>query len=157
MAINQALVPSFVSVVYDSLELVFVDAKFSFNYDNNSGYIETMTTSGKRNYILRKGVSVSQYGDIYMVLAKTPDNKQDESIKFLKDKLKENSKLENPADYCKPIIITAKDPGDEQFMSVSFNGYIAEFKNIPSKDGIDFINYLASFVIFDDLSVKIEN
>ena len=42
-------------------------------------------------------------------------------------------------------------------MSVSFNGYIAEFKNIPSKDGIDFINYLASFVIFDDLSVKIEN
>ncbi len=157
MAINQALVPSFVSVSYDSFELVFVDAKFSFNYDNNSGYLESMTTSGKRNYLLRKGVSITQYGDIYMVLSKTPDKKQDDSIKFLRDKLKEISKLENPNDYCKPIVITAKDPGEEQFFSVSFSGYVAEFKNIPSKDGIDFINYLASFVIFDDLSVKIAN
>jgi len=155
MPIEQSLEAASISLVYDTTEVPMVDASFSLNYDNNSTYIETMTTTGKRIHLLNKGISVKQYGNIYTILAKTADKKQDETIKFLKDKLKEISKLENPSDYCKPIVITAKESGGEQFLSTSFSGYIAELKIIPSDDGIGFIKYMANFVIFDDLSIKI--
>lgn len=154
---DQSLEAGSISVNYDTFELKIIDANFSLNYDNNCSYTEAMTTTGKRSYLLRKGISVKQYGNIYTILSKTSDKKHDESITFLKNELKTISKLEDPSKYCKAIVVTAKESGDEQFFSMSFNGFIAELKMIPSDDGIGFINYMANFVIFDDLSIKIGN
>jgi len=157
MAAEQTLVPAFISVTYDGTELNIVDAKFSLQYNNSTNYEENMTSSGKKGYLLRKGVSIEQEGDIYVVLTKSSDGKNDESIKFLENRIKEIAKSEKPNDYSKPVVLTCKDPGEEQFLSVSFNGYIKELKMYPSKNGNGFTDYVAEFEIFDPLSIKIEN
>ena len=38
MAIEQALVPAYISVTYDKTELNIVDAKLSLQYKNNTQY-----------------------------------------------------------------------------------------------------------------------
>jgi len=157
MAAEQTLVPAFISVTYDGTELNIVDAKFSLQYNNSTNYEENMTSAGKKGYLLRKGVSIEQEGDIYVVLTKSSDGKNDESIKFLENRIKEIAKSEKPDDYSKPVVLTCKDPGEEQFLSVSFNGYIKELKMYPSKNGNGFTDYVAEFEIFDPLSIKIEN
>jgi hypothetical protein len=157
MAAEQTLVPAFISVTYDGTELNIVDAKFSLQYNNSTNYEENMTSAGKKGYLLRKGVSIEQEGDIYVVLTKSSDGKNDESIKFLENKLKDIAKSEKPEDYSKPVVLTCKDPGEEQFLSVSFNGYLKELKMYPSKNGNGFTDYVAEFEIFDPLSIKIEN
>ena len=120
METQQTLVPAFISVTYDGTELNIVDAKFSLQYKNNSNYEENMTPAGKKGYLLRKGVSVEQEGDIYVVLTKSSDGKNDESIKFLEDKIKEISKSEKPDQYSKPVVLTCKDPGEEQFLTTHY-------------------------------------
>jgi len=157
MPAEQTLVPAFISVTYDGTELNIVDAKFSLQYNNSTNYEENMTSAGKKGYLLRKGVSIEQEGDIYVVLTKSSDGKNDESIKFLENKLKDIAKSEKPEDYSKPVVLTCKDPGEEQFLSVSFNGYLKELKMYPSKNGNGFTDYVAEFEIFDPLSIKIEN
>jgi hypothetical protein len=157
MPAEQTLVPAFISVTYDGTELNIVDAKFSLQYNNSTNYEENMTSSGKKGYLLRKGVSIEQEGDIYVVLTKSSDGKNDESIKFLENRIKEIAKSEKPDDYSKPVVLTCKDPGEEQFLSVSFNGYIKELKMYPSKNCNGFTDYVAEFEIFDPLSIKIEN
>ena len=154
---EQTLVPAFISVTYDGTELNIVDAKFSLQYNNSTKYEENMTPAGKKGYLLRKGVSVEQEGDIYVVITKSSDGKNDQSITNLQDKLKQIATSEKPEDYSKPVVLTCKDPGEEQFLSVSFNGYIKELKIYPSKDGNGFTDYVAEFEIFDPLSIKIEN
>ena len=157
MAAEQTLVPAFITVTYDGTELNIVDAKFSLQYNNCTNYEENMTPAGKKGYLLRKGVSIEQEGDIYVVLTKSSERKNDESIKFLENRIKEIAKSEKPNDYSKPVVLTCKDPGEEQFLSVSFNGYIKELKMYPSKNGNGFTDYVAEFEIFDPLSIKIEN
>jgi hypothetical protein len=92
MAAEQTLVPAFITVTYDGTELNIVDAKFSLQYNNCTNYEENMTPAGKKGYLLRKGVSIEQEGDIYVVLTKSSDGKNDESIKFLENKIKEIAK-----------------------------------------------------------------
>jgi hypothetical protein len=157
MAIEQALVPAYISVTYDKTELNIVDAKLSLQYKNNTQYEENMTPAGKKGYLLRKGVSVEQEGDIYVIITKTSDGKNDQTITFLEKKMTDISKSENPKDYSNAIVITCKDPGEEQFLSVSFNGYLKELKMVPSKNGNGFTDYVAEFTVYDPLSIKIEN
>ena len=157
MAIEQTLVPAYISVTYDKTELNIVDAKLSLQYKNNTQYEENMTPAGKKGYLLRKGVSVEQEGDIYVVITKTSDGKNDQTITFLENKMTDISKSEKPDDYSKAIVITCKDPGEEQFLSVSFNGYLKELKMIPSKNGNGFTDYVAEFTVYDPLSIKIAN
>jgi hypothetical protein len=157
MAIDQTLVTAFVSITYDGTELNIVDAKLSLHYDNNTKYEESMTSTGKKGYLLRKGISVTQEGDIFVTITKTGDGKQDDTIKFLETKLQEISKSEKPDDYSKALVITSKDPGEQQFLSVSFNGYLKELRVTPSKEGNAFTDYIAEFEIFDPLSIKISN
>ena len=157
MAIEQALVPAYISVTYDRTELNIVDAKLSLQYKNNTQYEENMTPAGKKGYLLRKGVSVEQEGDIYVVISKTSDGKNDQTITYLEKKMSDISKSENPKDYSKAIVITCKDPGEVQFLSVSFNGYLKELKMVPSKNGNGFTDYIAEFTVYDPLSIKIAN
>ena len=116
-----------------------------------------MTPAGKKGYLLRKGVSVEQEGDIYVVITKTSDGKNDKTTTYLEKKMTEISKSENPKDYSKAVVITCKDPGEVQFLSVSFNGYLKELKMIPSKNGNGFTDYVAEFTVYDPLSIKIAN
>jgi len=157
MAINQTLVPAFISITYDGTELNIVDAKLSMHYDNGTKYEESMTASGKKGYLLRKGVSVEQEGDIFITITKTGDGKQDDTIKFLEKKLQEIEKFEKPDDYSKAVVVVCKDPGEQQFLNFSFNGYLKELSLTPSKEGNAFTDYLAEFEIFDPLTIKISN
>ena len=157
MAIEQTLVPAYISVTYDKTELNIVDAKLSLQYKNNTQYEENMTPAGKKGYLLRKGVSVEQEGDIYVVITKTSDGKNDKTIEYLEKKMTDISKSENPKDYSKAVVITCKDPGEVQFLSVSFSGYIKELKMVPSKNGNGFTDYVAEFTVYDPLSIKIAN
>jgi hypothetical protein len=157
MAINQTLVPAYINVTYDGTELNIVDAKFSLKYNNQSKYEEAMTSIGKKGYMLRKGVSVLQEGEIYVVLTKTADGKQDDNISFLQKVAQDVSKSEKPDNYSKNIVIIAKNSAEEQFLSVTFNGYLKEIKTQPSDKGNFFTDYIAEFQIFDPLSIKISN
>ena len=75
----------------------------------------------------------------------------------MQDKKKAINAAKKPADYCESIVITCKDPGEQQFLSLSFSGYIKEIKTLPTKKGNEFISYMAEFEIFDPLTFKIEN
>jgi hypothetical protein len=157
MAIDQTLVPAYISVTYDGTELNIVDAKLSLKYNNQSKYEEAMTSTGKKGYMLRKGVSVLQEGEIYVVLTKTADGKQDDNISSLQKIAQEIAKSEKPDDYSKNIAIIVKNPAEEQFLSVTFNGYLKEINTQPSDKGNFFTDYVAVFQIFDPLSIKISN
>jgi hypothetical protein len=95
MAIDQTLVPAFISITYDGTELNIVDAKLSMHYDNGTKYEESMTASGKKGYLLRKGISVEQEGDIFITITKTGDGKQDDTIKFLEKNYRKLKNLKN--------------------------------------------------------------
>lgn len=157
MAIDQTLVPAFISIIYDGTELNIVDAKLSMHYDNGTKYEESMTASGKKGYLLRKGVSVEQEGDITITTTKTGDGKQDDTIKFLETKFQEIKKSEKPEDYTRAIVVACKDPGEQQFLNFSFDGYLKELSWAPSKEGNAFTDYLAELEIFDPLTIKISN
>ena len=127
------------------------------HYDNGTKYEESMTASGKKGYLLRKGISVEQEGDIFITITKTGDGKQDDTIKFLEKKLQEIEKSEKPDDYSKAVVVACKDPGEQQFLNFSFNGYLKELSLTPSKEGNAFTDYLGEFEIFDPLTIKINN
>jgi hypothetical protein len=157
MVIDQTLVPSFITITYDGTELNIVDAKLSLNYDNATKYEESMTATGKKGYLLRKGTSVNQEGDVFVTITKTGDGKQDATISFLETKLQDIAKTENPDDYSKAIVINVQDPGGEQFLSISFSGYVKELKLQPSVKGNFFTDYIAEFEIFDPLTISLTN
>jgi len=154
---EQTLVPAYISVTYCGTEINITDVKFSMKYNNNTRYEENMTPAGTKGYLLRKGISVEQEGQIYVIITKTPDNNNDASIKFIENKLKEVAKSEKPKEYIGPVVLMCKDPGEEKFLTFSFNGYVKEMKVCPSNICNGFIEYLVEFEIFDPLSVKFEN
>lgn len=155
--VDQTLVPAFISITYDGTELNIVDAKLSMHYDNGTKYEESMTASGKKGYLLRKGISVEQEGDIFITITKTGDGKQDDTINFLEKKLQKDEKTEKPDEYAKPIVVACKDPGEQPFLNFSFSGYLTELSLTPSKEGNAFTDYLGEFEIFDPLTIKISN
>ena len=158
MPIEQTLEPAFISVVYDGEELNIVDMKFELEYDNKTSYETGMICKdGKKGYLLRKGVSVMHEGEISVIVTDTADGKQSSTIDFLKKKMQEAAKTEKPDDYVKSIVCVCKDPGEEQFLSVSFRGYIKQLEFIPTKEGNAFVNYKAVFEVFDPLTMKIES
>ena len=157
MAMEQTLVPAFVSVTYGGTELNIIDAKFSLKYDNGTKFEKCMAPSHSNGYLLSKGISIRQEGDMFVTITKTNDGKQDDNIKFLQDKKKAINSAKKPAEYAESIVITCKDPGEQQFLNVSFSGYIKEIKTLPTKKGNEFISFMAEFEIFDPLTIKIEN
>ena len=157
MAIDQTLVPSFITITYDGTELNIVDAKLSLNYDNGTKYEESMTANGKKGYLLRKGTSVNQEGDVFVTITKTGDGKQDATISFLERKLQDISKTEKPDDYAKAIVINVQHPGGDKFLSISFSGYLKELQMKPSVKGNFFTDYIAEFEIFDPLTISLTN
>lgn len=157
MPIEQTLVPVHSLMVYDNKEIPHMDAKLSMYYDNGTTYEECMTSSGKKGYLLRKGSYTKQEGDIFIVIPKTGDKKNDETIQFLQSKLQEIAKSEDPNEYSKSVVYTCQDPGENQFLSLSFSGYIKELRVAPPKEGNAFTDYIAEFEIFDVLTVNLTN
>ena len=154
---EQTLIPSFINVVYDGKELNIVDAQLSLDYDNGTHYEESMTSTGKKGYMLRKGTSVTPQGDISVTILKTADKKQDETITFLQQKLVTDDKVEDPTQYVKDIVITVQDAEGRQFLTFSFGGYIKDLRLEQPKRGNMFTTYIAEFQIFDPLSIKLSN
>ena len=157
MAIEQTLVPAFVNFLYDGTELLIVDAKVSLNFSNGSDYEESMTDKGTKGYMLRKGISVEQNGEISVTITKAGDKEADKTIKNLGKIQKNVGKSENPKDYAKNIVINFSDSGMQKFFSVSFSGYLKSFIIEPASSGNGFTNYDARFTIFDPLTIKLSN
>lgn len=157
MPIEQTLVAVHSLMIYDEKEIPHMDAKLSMYYDNGTRYEEFMTANGKKGQLLRKGSYTKQEGDIFIVIPKTGDKKNDETIQFLQNKLQEVAKSEDPNDYVKSVVYTCKDPGENQFLNLSFSGYIKELRVAPPKEGNSFTDYIAEFEIFDVLTVNLTN
>jgi uncharacterized protein YhdP len=152
----QTLVPAAVSFNLDSKELNITDVEVSLKFHNGSGYEECMVSSGDKGYMLRKGITVEQKGDIKVTIAKTPDKKQDDTIKNLTDSLQNIRKSTDPASYAKDIAAVVQNPGSEQFLSVTFSGYLKEM-SIQSPNLTEFTKYVAEFQVFDPQTIKLTN
>jgi hypothetical protein len=152
----QTLVPAVAIFNLDSKELNIIDAKVSLKFDNGSGYEECMVSSGDKGYMLRKGITVEQDGDIKVTIVKTPDKKQDDTIKNLTDSLQNIRKNTDPANYAKDIALVVQNPSSDQFLSVTFSGYLKEM-TIQSPDLTEFTEYVADFEVFDPQTIKITN
>lgn len=157
MAIEQTLVPAFVNFLYDGTELLIVDVSVSLSFSNGSSFEESMTDKGTKGYMLRKGISVEQNGEIFVKITKAGDKEADKTIKNLEKIQKNVSKSENPKDYAKNIVINFSDSGMQKFFSVAFSGYLKSFTMEPANSGNGFTNYYAQFAIFDPLTIKLSN
>lgn len=156
MATNETLVPSFVNFMYDGTEFLIVGANISLRFSNSSRFEESITNKGTKGYMLRKGVTVEQDGDISVKITKAGDNNADGTIKNMQKIAKNISKSENPKDYAKDIVINFSDSGEQKFFSVSFKGYLKTF-NVVDTSNNNFTNYIAEFEIFDPLTIKLSN
>ncbi len=152
----QTLVPAFVIFNLDSKELNIIDAKVALKFNNGSGYEECMVSSGDKGYMLRKGITVEQDGDITVTILKTPDKKQDDTIQNLTESLQNIRKNTDPANYAKNVAVTVQNPSADQFLSVTFSGYLKEML-IQSPDLTEFTQYVAEFEVFDPETIKITN
>lgn len=152
----QTLVPAFVIFNLDSKELNIKDAQVALKFNNGSGYEECMVSSGVKGYMLRKGVTVEQDGDIKVTIVKTPDKKQDDTISNLTTSLQNTSKNPDPANYAKDIAVVVQNPSSDQFLSVTFSGYLKEMI-IQSPHLTEFTEYVADFEVFDPQTIKITN
>ena len=108
MAIEQTLVPAYVNFMYGGTEFLIVDANISLRFSNSSRFEESITNKGTKGYMLRKGVTVEQNGDISIRVTKTGDNNADGTIKNMQNISKNISKSENPKDYVENIVINLK-------------------------------------------------
>ena len=154
MAIEQTLVPAYVNFMYGGTEFLIVDANISLRFSNSSRFEESITNKGTKGYMLRKGVTVEQNGDISIRVTKTGDNNADGTIKNMQNISKNISKSENPKDYVENIVINFSDPGEQKFFSVSFSGYLKTF-NVIDTNNNNFTDYIAEFEIFDPLTIKL--
>ena len=87
-----------------------------------------MSNEGKKNYVLRRGTTIQQEGDITITIVRTPEKKQIEDIKTIQDNLKKTSETNDPSTYKKGISIALHGPGgiDDDFFGLTFEGYISE-------------------------------
>ena len=154
---DQTLKATYINFSFGNKEINIVDAKLSLNYDNGTYYEECMTAAGKKGYMIVKGTSVTQEGDIFTTITKTGDKKQDESISYLQNEIIEADKSENPSDYVKDVVIILQDSEMRQFLTFSFSGYIKELQMQNPKKGNQFTDYIAEYEIFDPLTISLKN
>jgi len=150
----QTLIPAFVSFNLGSEEVMITDTQLSLNFSNGSGYGECMLKNGKKGYLLKKGTEVLQKGDVSITLTKTPDGKQDASIKAVEAAMKKSQGNDVPDKYTDSMTFSISNSGEKEFMTLSFTGYISEFVgNTPSET--DFAAYTAKIEVYDPLSITI--
>lgn len=155
---DQVLTPTYINFSFGNKAINIVDAQLSLNYDNGSYYTECMAAvGGKKNYMLVKGSTVTQEGDIFTTITKTGDKQQDESISYLQQEIVEADKSEDPEKYVKDTVITIQDSEMRQFLTFSFRGFIKELKMENPKKGNQFTNYKAEFEVFDPLTISLTN
>lgn len=155
---DQVLTPTYINFSFGNKAINIVDAQLSLNYDNGSYYTECMSAvGGKKTYMLVKGNTVAQEGDIFTTITKTGDKQQDESISYLQQEIVAAGKTEDPKDYVKDAVITIQDSEMRQFLTFSFTGFIKNLKMENPKQGNQFTNYKAEFEISDPLSISLTN
>ena len=152
----QTLIPSSIKFSLDGTTLSILDAQLSLKFENGCSYDECMTKTGVKGYVLKKGTTVLQAGEIVVEIIKTPDGKQDATIKKLQDDLKLLSTKVNPSDYSKTVAVIIENPGAEKFFDLTYSGYVSEMY-AQSPEGTNFPQYKAKIQVFDPTSIKISN
>lgn len=154
---NQTLVPASITFDLGGKDLQLSDAQLSLKFTNGSGYDECMSNEGKKNYVLRRGTTVLQDGDITITLVRTPDKTQIENINAIQDNLAATRKSTDPSTYKKNIVIGLYGPGgkDDDFFNLRFEGYVSEL-TVQSPELTNFMEYVAKVEIFNPASIKLE-
>ena len=151
---SQTLIPAFVSFNLGSQEVGITDTQLSLNFSNGSGYEECMLKDGKKGYLLKKGTTILQQGDVNITLTKSPDGKQDASIKAVEEAMKKSQDNDAPDQYTDSITFSISNSGEKEFMTLSFTGYVSEVVgNTPNET--DFAAYTAKIEVYDPLSISI--
>jgi hypothetical protein len=151
----QTLIPAFIRFQLDHDAMDIIETQLALKFDNGTSYEECMTNSGKKGYVLKKGNAVLQQGDITITLIKTPDGKQDDSIKKLEDSIKKVHTNIDPKDYSQNVAVILENSGNDKFMDLTFSGYISELYT-QSPDLTNFPQYVSKIEVYDPLSIKIE-
>lgn len=151
---QETLVPAFIKFMIGPTEVDVLDSQLSLKFENGSGYEECMTKNGLKGYVLKKGTTVLQSGDVVITVIKTPDGKHQSSIDLLQDNLENIQKTSNPDNYTKSITVQLENPSNEKFMGLTFNGYVSEVET-KSPDLTNFPEYVAKIEIYDPLSIKL--
>ena len=155
---DQVLIPAYINFSFGNKAINIVDAQLSLTFDNGSYYTECMpAVGGKKNYMLVKGNTVKQEGDIFTTITKTGDRQQDDSISYLQEENAAADKTEDPGKYVKDTVITIQDSEMRQFLTYSFSGYIKNLKMENPKKGNQFTNYKAEFEVYDPLTISLTN
>jgi len=154
---NQTLIPASITFDLGGKDLKLSDAQLSLKFTNDSGYDECMSNEGKKNYVLRRGTTVLQDGDITITLVRTPDKDQIADINAIQDNLAATRKSNDPGSYKKNIAIGLYGPGgkDDDFFGLTFEGYISELTT-QSPELTNFMEYVAKVEIFNPSSIKLE-
>jgi hypothetical protein len=152
----QALIPGAIKFTIARETIRILDADLALSFQNGCTYQECMTKTGIKSYVLAKGTCITQNGDVVATIIKTPDGKQDGSIKNLQDNLKQVQKSNNPADYAKDVAVIIENPSSEKFLDVTFKGYVSEFNTQPP-DSTGFTTYQATVVVYDPLTIEVKN
>lgn len=151
---QETLVPAFIKFMIGPTEVDVLDSQLSLKFENGSGYEECMTKNGLKGYVLKKGTTVLQSGDVVITVIKTPDGKHQSSIDLLQDNLENIQKTSNPDNYTKSITVQLENPSNEKFMGLTFNGYVSEVET-KAPDLTNFPEYVAKIEIYDPLSIKL--
>jgi protoporphyrinogen oxidase len=153
----QTLIPASIKFDFGGKELTLSDAQLSLKFTNGSGYDECMSNEGKKNYVLRRGTTVEQDGDITITLIKTPDKEQIADINAIQDNLAAIRKSPDPSSYKKSIIVNLYGPGgaNDDFLSLKFEGYISELTT-QAPELTNFMEYVAKVEIFNPETIKLE-
>lgn len=151
----QTLVPAGITVTLGGTTINSVDVEFSARIDNQARYEELMDIAGKKVYVLRKGIDISQALDVLLTIVQTPDKKQDATIKTLTEFMQNTTKNADPAKYTKDAAIVLENSSGEKFLDITFSAVLKDFNELASPEGTDFTKFLAEIVTFDSTTVKI--
>lgn len=155
---DQVLTPTYINFSFVNKAINILDAQLALSFDNGSYYTECMpAVGGKKNYMLVKGGTMIQEGDIFTTITKTGDKQQDESISYLQQEFVAADESEDPEKYVKDMVVTIQDSEMRQILTFSFRGFIKELKMENHKKGNKFTNYNAEFEAFDPLTISLTN
>lgn len=154
MANTHLMTPAYTHLTIGGNEVKISKGDLSFSSTNSTNYTLTTADSGHREFLLTKGSSIENAGQMVVSIIETPDGSTKDSIDRVKKELTKSQSKGNPKDYAKTIVFVVSNSDHKSLVEVSFEGYVKDIQRIaPEKEG--FVTYSVTIVEYNGDSFKV--
>ncbi|MEL7065506.1 MAG: hypothetical protein AAFP00_17320 [Bacteroidota bacterium] len=153
---SNTITPARVKFSLASTETPITDAQLTLTFSNGSRYTEcVLAPFGTKGYLLTKGAEITREGALKVQTTRTGDRKGDAAIDNIRNAQNDTHKSDDPADYTKDITFVVQTPGETDFLSINFSGFVKEYQEFDP-EGTAPPMQEAEIDLYDPLSLEIK-